>query len=405
MHEALPPFAGWVGPRTAKIVFVGEAWGREEDAQREPFVGSSGKEFWLMLGEAAQGFHDEHSWAHLKAAQAHQYGNAWIRERRKWMELTQCAFTNVFNLRPPDNKIPSLCGKKVEVKGTLADEWPPISGAGNYLLPQFLPEVDRLFTELALCQPNLVVALGNTACWALLRTPGIGRIRGAITQGSGKEWMGKVLPTYHPANVLYQWNQRPIVVADLMKVWREAQFAEIRRPRREILHSPTLDEFRNFVQCLLHSPPPLLSCDTETSLGMIDTISFAPSRDWALSIQLRPHRYRQGKNYITTYPVRDGVKVANYFSIDEEVEFWELVQELLGSSLISLLFQNGIYDLQYLLRTGIRPARMDEDQMLLHHSIFPELLKGLGFQGSIYTDEPAWKLMHSKPNDTTKRDE
>jgi len=41
--------------------------------------------------------------------------------------------------------------------------------------------------------------------------------------------------------------------------------------------------------------------------------------------------------------------------------------------------------------------------MLLHHALQPESLKGLGFLGSIYTDESNWKLM--RKSTTIKRDE
>ena len=41
--------------------------------------------------------------------------------------------------------------------------------------------------------------------------------------------------------------------------------------------------------------------------------------------------------------------------------------------------------------------------MLKHHAINPELEKGLGFLGSVYSYEPAWKLM--RKNDSTKRGE
>jgi hypothetical protein len=36
--------------------------------------------------------------------------------------------------------------------------------------------------------------------------------------------------------------------------------------------------------------------------------------------------------------------------------------------------------------------------------MFPELRKGLGFLGSIYTDEGSWKLLNKK-TDSTKREE
>lgn len=400
----LEPFEAWCGPKNAKCVFVGEAFGREEDAQREPFVGASGKEFWLMLGEAA-GEAATASWH--RATELHKYGNAWIRARQEWMTQEGIAFTNVLNFRPPDNKIPSLCVKKAQLPSWY--DWPALS-TGNYLDPQYLPEIERLHKELFECRPNLIVAMGNTATWALLRATNIGSIRGTITQsinlwhGGAGEYYCKCLPTFHPASVLYMWAQRPIVVADLMKARREVQYIDIRRPSRIIHHSLTLEEFHQFVDHMLTHPPELLSCDTETSMNMIDTISFAPSKDEAWVVQLGPHRYRSGQNYITSYPMRDGQRVANYFTLEEECEFWDLVQQLLGSG-IPLLFQNGIYDFQYLYRTGIRPLNMAEDQMLLHHSLYPELQKGLGFQGSIYTSEPAWKLMHRQRNDTTKADE
>ena len=58
-----------------------------------------------------------------------------------------------------------------------------------------------------------------------------------------------------------------------------------------------------------------------------------------------------------------------------------------------------MYDLQYLLRLGLRVNAASHDSMLLHHSIFPEMNKGLGFLGSIYSFEPAWKLMRKHRGD------
>jgi hypothetical protein len=58
-----------------------------------------------------------------------------------------------------------------------------------------------------------------------------------------------------------------------------------------------------------------------------------------------------------------------------------------------LLFQNGMYDMQYLIRMGFNLRYAREDTMLLHHSLYPEVQKSLGFLGSIYTNEQSWKLM------------
>ena len=72
---------------------------------------------------------------------------------------------------------------------------------------------------------------------------------------------------------------------------------------------------------------------------------------------------------------------------------------------IPKLFQNGMYDLQYIFRWGIKTRNAAHDTMLLHHSLYPEMRKGLGFLGSIYSNEAAWKMMGRPKADTVKRDE
>jgi hypothetical protein len=63
-----------------------------------------------------------------------------------------------------------------------------------------------------------------------------------------------------------------------------------------------------------------------------------------------------------------------------------------------------MYDVTFLWRSygiGVRGCR--EDSMLLHHALQPESLKGLGYLGSVYCDEGAWKHMRTKV-ETIKRD-
>ena len=69
------------------------------------------------------------------------------------------------------------------------------------------------------------------------------------------------------------------------------------------------------------------------------------------------------------------------------------------------IFQNGLYDISFLWRAyGIGVRGAEEDTMLLHHALYPESLKGLGFLGSIYCDEGAWKGMR-KGTETIKRED
>jgi hypothetical protein len=43
--------------------------------------------------------------------------------------------------------------------------------------------------------------------------------------------------------------------------------------------------------------------------------------------------------------------------------------------------------------------------MILHHALYPELPKGLGFMGSIYTNESSWKILRERGDDSNKREE
>ena len=66
--------------------------------------------------------------------------------------------------------------------------------------------------------------------------------------------------------------------------------------------------------------------------------------------------------------------------------------------------QNFLFDIHFLWRTvGITVPNATDDTMLLHHALQPEMEKGLGFLGSIYTREPSWKVM--RKTGTTKRED
>jgi uracil-DNA glycosylase len=392
----LPPFAATSGPRDAKMLIVGEAFGQSEAELRKPFVGESGKELHLMLGEAMPEVEPE---LHARASAMHRYGLAWVRPREEWLAAAGIAMTNVLALRPPGNKIEELCVAKADLpdKGK-GYEYPAVAN-GKYLRPEFFGEISRLHTEIGVVNPNLVLALGNTACWAVLRATNIGQTRGAITQtfgGYGDQLTPerpfrkiKTLASYHPAGVMRQWAWRPIVVADLMKAWREAQFPDIKRPRREVLVNPTIEEVEAWVAQTLANPPAKLSPDIETGGGQIRMIGFARSRSEAIVIPFTDPAKASGSYWETS-------------ALEERA--WLAVEKLLGSP-IEKLFQNGMYDLQYLTKLGLKVDAARHDCMLLHHSMFPEMQKGLGFLGSIYSSEPAWKLMRSHRADTEKADE
>lgn len=354
-HIVAPPFAHSSGPQSARIAFVGEAWGADEERVGLPFVGNAGMEFNRLLAESG-----------------HKRGEAFL--------------TNVFAARPPDNKLPEWCvpkGTALEIDPTYA--LPPLS-QGKYIHPQFAPELDRLREELNTVRPNLIVCLGGTALWALSSAANIGAMRGTAFYTPFLP-MQKCLATFHPSYIFKVWPMRPIVLADLIKARAEMDFPEIRRPEREIMIATSLDEiewwFKQYAEFA-----PIIACDVETERGQIKCIGFASSRRHALVITFIDPKHPTGSFWPTP---------------SDELAAWNWVERILQLP-CKKLFQNGLYDVQYIWKVGIAIANMSEDTMLLHHSIYPEMRKGLGFLGSIYSNEPAWKLMRLK-REELKRDE
>lgn len=352
---AKPAFHHTSGPRSAKIAFVGEAFGSDEAKSGFPFMGSSGRELTAMLEE---------------------------NEIRR----SDCFLTNVFAFQPPSNNVNFLCGLKKEVGGKTYPLQP--LATGKYLRPEYFPELLRLKEELEAVRPNVVVALGNVAVWALCSTAKISAVRGTVMEASLVPGL-KVLPTYHPSAVLRNWALRPIVLTDLAKAAREARFPEIVRPARFILINPTLQEVKDWTSEALASASRLAS-DVETGNKQIKCVGFASSVDQAMVVPFVDLSKPDGSYWPST---------------QDELDAWNCVGALLEARHIEKIFQNGLYDIQYFARMGFRVWNAVHDTMLLHHSLFPEMPKSLAFIGSTQTDEPAWKLMMRTRTKEVKRDE
>jgi uracil-DNA glycosylase family 4 len=132
-----------VGNPSARLMFVGEGPGHDEDLRGEPFVGRSGKLLDLLMRQE-------------------------IGTTRE-----QCYITNVVLCRPPGNRDP------------LPAE-----------IDACRPYLER---QLDLVGPKVVVTLGNFATRTLLGTSeGIGRLRGKTYRFRGVD----LVPTYHPAAAL-----------------------------------------------------------------------------------------------------------------------------------------------------------------------------------------------------------
>lgn len=361
------------------VVIVGEAWGENEDRIKEGFVGSSGIELLRML--------DEGGVIDLTAEDQNYIYKFWQERDPRLIDMVwrlhpEIYRTNVFNIRPRGNKIEDLCGTKAEGIVGL-----PSFGKSKYFRAEFEPEIDRLAKELLEQNPNLIIACGNTPCWALLGTTKITQIRGTTHLSTHTVSGFKVLPTFHPAYVMRFWESRPTTVADMLKAARESKFPEIRRPRREIWIAPSLDDIRDFKSRFIDRSSQL-SVDIETAGRAITCIGFAPSPHVAIVIPF----------------VRTGKLGRNYFTNPtSEREAWNIIRAILLDGRHRKTFQNGMYDIAFLWRAyGIKVMNAEHDTMLLHHALYPESEKSLGYLGSIYTDEGSWKRMNK--SQTIKED-
>lgn len=364
-----------------KLFILGEVRGENEARIGSCFVGASGIELLRMLNEAGI--------ITLTEADHEYFNRFWTSNDPTMVEMVwelhsaDIHRSNVFQIRPPGNQLEWFCGARF-------DGIPGYSALvkAKYVRKEFIGELERLGDELVEQNPNLVLALGNAALWALTGHPGISKVRGTTCYSTHTATGFKVLPTYHPAYVLRKWDERPITVMDLFKAQREMEFPEIRRPKRLIHIDPTIEDIAEYFAEHIH-PGVTVGVDIETIGTQITCIGFAPSESTAIVIPFRDTR-KKDKCYWPT--------------ISEEMAAWRLIRGVLEDRSIKKVFQNGLYDISFIWRSvGIRVFGAEHDTMLLHHALQPELLKSLGFLGSIYTDEGAWKKLRTKAT-TIKRD-
>lgn len=150
------------GNSGARLVFVGEGPGFEEDQQGEPFVGPAGR----LLTKIIQAIH---------------------------LSRDQVYICNIIKCRPPGNRNPEP--DEIETCG---------------------PFLDR---QIRAISPDYICALGSFAAQTLLNTTEyISRLRGRFHEHHTGV---KILPTYHPAYLLRHPEKKRDVWEDMKLLMRE----------------------------------------------------------------------------------------------------------------------------------------------------------------------------------------
>jgi uracil-DNA glycosylase len=153
------------GNPASRIMFIGEAPGRDEDRMGLPFVGRAGK----LLDKMMAAIH---------------------------LDRTHAYITNVLNWRPPENRDPS-----------------PEEAA------MCLPFLRR---HIELVNPGIIILLGAVAARHVMGfSEGIMKLRGRWLEYRVGDVMVPVLPTLHPAYLLRQPAHKKLA-------WRDLQAAEQR---------------------------------------------------------------------------------------------------------------------------------------------------------------------------------
>lgn len=151
------------GNKNAKVMFIGEGPGADEDIQGEPFVGKAGK----LMNQAFKGV---------------------------GIKREDVYICNVVKCRPPMNRNPETD----EVKAC----------------------IDYLRAQVVLVKPKIIVLLGSVALKAVLGDEySITKARGKWVEQKGIKYM----PTFHPAALLRDEEKKIDFWNDLKSIVEEAE--------------------------------------------------------------------------------------------------------------------------------------------------------------------------------------
>lgn len=372
------------GPRNAKVVLVGEAWGSEEAAARKPFVGASGQELDRILFDAG-------------------------------IPRSSVLCTNLISARPAGNDFTEFLYPSTE-KGIS-------SVRGIKAKPALVDGLAKLEQLLHAVKPKLVLVAGNWPLWALteegaasisttagFRTPkGITKWRGSqlwsrsFTASQGGESRDPksvlpststaknslrspspttehrypVLPIIHPAAILRDYAFRNITVHDLRsraKRFLSGELSWDASNKTFTLWKPTWEQIEQRLHRWkqdLQKGELWLAVDLETW-----------KRKW-ISVVGIADAYTE-----LCVPLfkAEGGKVTNYLDVAKEQILFEELKLILEHPNVRITGQNFIYDTEWLHRLYNIEAIVSFDTMVAHHLLFPGTPKRLDYLASLYCE-------------------
>ena len=341
-----------IGPPEARICFIGQSPGADEDRTIRPFVGPAGQ----LLNRCFK-----------------QVG----------IIRSEVLINNVFAQRPPNNNVKYFFSAYLKT----------LTWEGQEHVDRLQKWLEGLLAnrEATGVGPNVLVALGAEALWTLTGRKRIGKWRGSVLPCTLVPGF-KVYPAYHPSYVnrlmnepeerlqgqkkTMKQNALPLFLHDLARVKEQSKFPEHFVPKRRFIISGGLEDYLGHLNDLNNADA--VAVDIETIQGengpIVWCIGFSPKPEWAFTIPI----IKRGRLHWTE---------------GEEAAIWEGVSRVFLNPNVLKIFQNGGYDLSILGRYyGLRVANGTfADTMWCHQATYPDLLKGLDVLASIYTWEPYYK--------------
>ncbi len=319
-----------IGPPDANIMLVGEAPGKEEHRTGRPFEGKAGKELKRMLNDAGISWHE-------------------------------CLVANVAREKPPGNKIGYFYeDKNKTVSKPILKQW-----------------IAQLKQEIEFYRPNIVVALGATAMYTLGMEKGIKPIRGYIEECALVPGQ-KMITTWHPQKINYEWKLRFDAVMDLRKALVNSKTAKMPKDNRTLITGMSYREYVDWLRELAESDdetPLVIDIETphtdKTPGSHVTILGIATSPDFAVS-----HSLTQNKK-------------ARY-SPEKEAELWYWFGQVVLKR--KLIMQNGVYDTVVLWHNNnIFCKGFYADPLIAAHILWPEAPRSLAYLSSICLNVPRWK--------------
>lgn len=313
------------GPATATIMLVGEAPGEREDLTGLPFQGWSGQILDTMLHQAN-------------------------------LSRNELLITNVARERPPGNNISLFFqDKNCTVPRPVLKGW-----------------IEELKSDILFFRPNIVIALGRTALWALTGETKIKKFRGFITESTLVPGT-KVLPTYHPRHVGEVWKDQFPVIMDLRKAVTNSFTPNLPVDDRRLVSNPTRKEFLEYLDFLYydHNEPIALDLEVANPGCHPDILGIADTPKHALSLSILNNKQPR-------------------FSTSEELEIIQKLALVLRTR--DCVMHNSLFDLIVLYHHwGVLTEKLLADTLIAAHVCWPEAQRDLGFLASILLNVPSWK--------------